>query len=180
MISLYTLQVKHSQRLNDPAVLPWLIAEKDGTVLAAHCNCTAGLGEVCTHVAALLFWIDAATKLRDSKTVTEKPAYWVLPTGIQKVGYDTVEDTNFQSSKTMKRKLDEEISSPGSSKELPSAKLPDVAPPTEEECSAFLEKLHSSTKSVVLSVMPNFAQHYIPSSLGELFAKVLTELNDES
>jgi uncharacterized Zn finger protein len=30
----------------------WIIAEKDGRTLAAHCTCMAGLGEACTHVAA--------------------------------------------------------------------------------------------------------------------------------
>jgi hypothetical protein len=40
----------------------------------------AGLGEACTHIAALLFAIEASVKLRDSKTVTEEKTYWLLPT----------------------------------------------------------------------------------------------------
>ena len=39
----------------------------------------AGLGEVCSHISALLFAIEATVKIRDSKTVTEEPAYWLLP-----------------------------------------------------------------------------------------------------
>ena len=35
----------------------------------------AGLGEACTHVAALLFAIEATVKVRDSKMVTEEKAY---------------------------------------------------------------------------------------------------------
>ena len=36
--------------------VPWTIAEKDGRILASHCDCMAGLGETCTHV----LWATAA------------------------------------------------------------------------------------------------------------------------
>ena len=39
----------------------------------------AGLGEACTHIATILFAIDTTVKIRDSKTVTQEPAYWLLP-----------------------------------------------------------------------------------------------------
>ena len=47
--------------------------------MAAHCNCMAGLGEACSRVASLMFYIDAAVRIRDSKTVTQEKAYWMLP-----------------------------------------------------------------------------------------------------
>jgi uncharacterized Zn finger protein len=58
--------------MSEKPLQPWIIAEKDGRILAAHCTCMAGLGEACTHVAALLFAVDASVKLRDSKTVRRK------------------------------------------------------------------------------------------------------------
>ena len=66
-------------RLREKPLRPWVIAGKDGVVKAAHCTCLVGLGEDCSHVAALLFCIDATVRIRDSKTVTENPAYWMLP-----------------------------------------------------------------------------------------------------
>ena len=39
----------------------------------------AGLAEVCTHVAALLFWVEMSVKIHSSKTVTAQKAYWVTP-----------------------------------------------------------------------------------------------------
>ena len=45
----------HSQCLSDKALKPWAIVEPDGTVVTAHCDCTAGIGETYTHIAALLF-----------------------------------------------------------------------------------------------------------------------------
>ncbi|XP_038045001.1 uncharacterized protein LOC119725695 isoform X2 [Patiria miniata] len=53
-----TAKVMHSQRLREAALKPWLIAEKCGKIIATHCNCIAGLGEACTHVSALMFYID--------------------------------------------------------------------------------------------------------------------------
>ena len=39
-------KARHSQRMNDPLISVWVIAEKDGTVNSAHClGCKAGLAE---------------------------------------------------------------------------------------------------------------------------------------
>jgi len=71
------LQVLHSQRLNDKPLRPWIVAEKDGPIIAEHCTCMAGLGETCTHVASLLFYVEAVIKLCESRTVPEVAAYWM-------------------------------------------------------------------------------------------------------
>ena len=41
--------------MNDKPLIPWFIAKCDGKILAAHCDCMAGLGETCSHVASLLW-----------------------------------------------------------------------------------------------------------------------------
>ena len=38
----------------------------------AHCNCMAGFGECCTHIASLLWAIESAVRSRDSLTVTQE------------------------------------------------------------------------------------------------------------
>ena len=73
--------------MNDTALHSWLICEKEGEIMAAHCNCMAGLGEACSHVASLMFYIDTAVRIRDSKTVTQEKAYWMLPSALDKVDY---------------------------------------------------------------------------------------------
>jgi hypothetical protein len=45
----------------------------------------AGTGEVCSHVGAVLFAVKAAVKIRNTKTVTQEKAYWLLPSSISKV-----------------------------------------------------------------------------------------------
>jgi len=46
--------VKHLQQLNVPPVKVWVATKSDGEVVCAHCSCMAGLGEACSHIAALL------------------------------------------------------------------------------------------------------------------------------
>ena len=52
-------KVRHSQRMNDPLVRIWLIADEKGTILSAHCmGCKAGLAESCSHVASVIFYLE--------------------------------------------------------------------------------------------------------------------------
>lgn len=41
-------QVYHSQKLKEKPLKPWIIAQLDGKVISAHCDCLADLEEVCT------------------------------------------------------------------------------------------------------------------------------------
>lgn len=51
-------RVRHSQRMNDPHVQLWIIRTTEGTVVSAHCaGCMAGLGECCSHIASVFFFI---------------------------------------------------------------------------------------------------------------------------
>ena len=40
--------------MNDPLVTLWIIANKDGSILSAHCS-MAGSGECCSHIASVSF-----------------------------------------------------------------------------------------------------------------------------
>ena len=57
-------KVRHSQRMNDALIPVWIITERQGTIISAHCcGCKAGLGESCSHVASVLFYLEAWTKI---------------------------------------------------------------------------------------------------------------------
>jgi len=45
----------------------------------------AGLGESCTHVAAVLFFCEHMSRRRSATSVTDVPAYWVNPNSKKKV-----------------------------------------------------------------------------------------------
>jgi len=67
------------------------------------------MGSTCTHVAAMLFQLEAATKIRASKTVTESKAYWLLPGGVKDVPRASVSDIDFSSAKSKRQKLKSEF-----------------------------------------------------------------------
>ena len=50
---------------------PWITVQEEGTVLMAHCTCKAGLGEVCSHAAALLYSVLAAADIKNGQACTE-------------------------------------------------------------------------------------------------------------
>ena len=179
--SVFLGKVKHSQRMSDPSLQPWLIVANDGSVSSGHCTCMAGIGEVCSHIGALLFAIEAAVKVRNSKTVTEEKAYWMLPNVVKKIEYKRVQDIDFTSAKSKKKKLDEAIEEDAP---LPSGprqrKLPTVQEPTSEELKDFYKNLcNADTKPVLLSLVPQFAETYRPKALDRKYPSVLSELYSE-
>ena len=61
---LVLAKVRHSQRMNDSLISCWVITERQGTILFAHClGCKAGLAESCSHIASVLFYLEAWTKI---------------------------------------------------------------------------------------------------------------------
>ena len=75
---LMKTKVIPSQRLREPPHQPWVCLSKtSAAVYSAHCTCMSGLGEVCSHVGALLFKVDMAVKLGlTQKSSTSKACEW--------------------------------------------------------------------------------------------------------
>ena len=65
-------KVNHSQKLAQSPLIPWIVAKKDGQILLAHCNCMAGLGESCTHVASLLWVIASGVQRIEGKPDSDR------------------------------------------------------------------------------------------------------------
>ena len=59
-------RVRHSQRITATPLKPWVAVEQSGVVVCAHCDCMAGLGEACSHIAAVLFALEANTQVKKS------------------------------------------------------------------------------------------------------------------
>uniref|UniRef100_A0AAV2JB71 SWIM-type domain-containing protein n=1 Tax=Knipowitschia caucasica TaxID=637954 RepID=A0AAV2JB71_KNICA len=75
--TLLLANVKPSQRVNDQPHKPWVALTAEGKVTAGHCTCMAGLGESCSHVAALLFKVEAFVRLGLTKeTCTDVACKW--------------------------------------------------------------------------------------------------------
>ena len=113
--------------MSEKPLTPWVVCEDNGKILAGHCNCMAGLGESCSHVGSLLWAVEAGVKSRDSLTVTQKEAYWVMPSGVKSVPYARVADMEFNK----KLKTEDHKTSIRKTKVVP--------PPTQFELSNFYQ-----------------------------------------
>jgi len=85
--------VRHSQRANDLPVHSWVTCEDDGVVDSGHCTCMAGLGEVCSHVAAILFYLESAS--RATKSCTQTDCRWKEPRLVETIPYSRIMDIPF-------------------------------------------------------------------------------------
>ena len=90
-------QVRHSQRANNPLLTTWVLCEEDGTIESAHCTCMAGLCEVCSHVGAILFYLESAARV--GKTCTQMDCAWKGPTFVETIPYARISDIPFSKPK---------------------------------------------------------------------------------
>ena len=134
-----------------------MVCEKSGKVLSVQCDSMAGLGTSCSQVASLFWAIEAGSKRRDSLTVTEKTAYWVLPSALKSVPYSRLKDIQF--SKTPSNASASVI------------KESSVGAPSEAELTDFLNNINMcSSKPAILSLIPDHADCYVPKSPDVLFS----------
>jgi len=86
-------KVRHSQRMNDPCdtLILWIITEENGTVLFAHCvGCMAGQGECCSHIASVLFCIEAWNRVNEKLSCTQVKCSCLMPAAVKEVPYAPV------------------------------------------------------------------------------------------
>ena len=128
----------------------------------------AGLGETCSHVGALLFYVEAAVRIRDSKTVTQEKAYWLLPSAHKDVEYKEVADIDFIAYETLKRKMDYQIDNgsknPKSQTQIESC-LEKNGDPTDQDVLDFYTALSKcgskpATLSIILLILKIMFQNF--------------------
>ena len=84
-------EVRYSQRMNDSLIPIWIITEREGTILSAHClGFKAGLAESCSHIASLLFHLEAWMKINGKLSCMQVKFLWLLPTYVDHVEYARV------------------------------------------------------------------------------------------
>lgn len=168
--------MRHSQRCNAGLLSCWLIIENTGEVCCAHCTCMAGLGEVCTHVAAVLFYLETAARINGIPSCTQQQCQWVVPSFQHNIPYSPIKSIDFTSAKTKKRKLNDGTPLHPPTPSISSKSLT-VQAPEECEVNTFLQKLSQcGTKPSVLSLTPPYADSYIPKSMLPTYPKPLLEL----
>ena len=94
-VSLITGKVNHSYSVSSPSLQPWIIAKHNGAVVCGHCTCMAGLGETCSHIGALLYWVEYQVRKRGEISSTSLTNNWLEPSGVSSVPYLQIADIDF-------------------------------------------------------------------------------------
>ena len=63
-----------------------------------------GLGEACTYVAAVLFYLQASARIQGKQTSTEHTYEWIMPSFQKNVQYLPIKDIDITSSRAKKKK----------------------------------------------------------------------------
>ena len=142
----------------------WVIMQPDGSVDSAHYTCMAGLDECCTHVAAVLFTLESATKARCVASVTDAPAYWMCPTGARlDVPYKRLKDKDLQCVAKKRKSILTDLVSQQPKNYLEKTNFLDIIPsPTKQEEDQFLKELNRCLpSSAALSLSDKFSENFI-------------------
>ena len=74
---LFRCNVKPGYQATDPGYAVWLAAQKKGSFTKEHCTCKAELEESCSHIAALMFKLEAVVRLGfTNMACTSLPFSW--------------------------------------------------------------------------------------------------------
>ena len=101
---LVRARVRHSQRLSATPLKPWVAVEDLGTVICAHCNCMAGLGEACSHM-------EMNTQVKKNMSCTSVPCAW-LPPSFQSVPLAPISEIDFTTTQKRVSSKTQPINSP--------------------------------------------------------------------
>ena len=102
---IFKADVRPSWRVTEIPHHPWVVTTSSGCIIAAHCDCMAGLGETCSHVAALLFKIEAAVRLGYATTVSTDVLCQWNQSFVPRVEAATVSDINFYKAESKQQYL---------------------------------------------------------------------------
>ena len=141
----------------------------------------AGLSKACSHVGALLFALETTVRMRGSLTCTQEKSKWIMPGYVKEIPYIPVCEMDFCSSKTKHRLLLEQQKTPSASLP-PTVHLgPNKTPSTskEEQLEFFKNITECLTKPVVLALVPELNNSYIPDTATSLPKPMGTLFNQD-
>ena len=119
----------------------------------------AGLAETCSHVAAMLYWLETAVRIRRDATCTSKPNMWLppsMPMACSQVPYLTMEELEKTASQRNK------VSTSSSKwKEMVAKQAP-----TQQELAELLSDLSKDTnrKPAILSLTEEYCERFTTAS----------------
>ena len=89
-------KVRHSFAASKSPLRPWVIIHNNGTVVVGHCTCMAGLAETCSHVGALLHWVENTIRMSKEVSCTSQSNEWIVPRAVKSIPYQQLKDIQFR------------------------------------------------------------------------------------
>ena len=123
-------KVNHSYAASSTPLRPWVIIRNNGVVTCGHCTCMAGLGETCSHVGALLYWIEYQVRKREEVSCTSRSNTWLEPPTMTSIPYQLLEEMDFTSAE---RKMTVFQGTPTTTPEQPGPSTPEQPGPSTPE-----------------------------------------------
>ena len=132
----------------------------------------AGLAKACTHVAALLLWVEMVVKIHNSKTVTDKQAYCGSPSNSDTfLQPEMLFNIDFRSPQFKKKSIEKHINLSSTVprdglNSLPPERKSPITKVTSSEMDIFFENLVKSDKTpAILLILPGYAEKFRPKLL---------------
>jgi hypothetical protein len=127
------VKVRHSFAVGKAPLQPWVIVRYNGVVVVGHCTCMAGLAETCSHVGALLHWIENTVRTSKEVSGTSQSNEWIVPRSVKSIPYKQLKDIKF-------RTTNNHLSTSGAI-QTSDCRAEQVDSPTEEEKSSFYDAI---------------------------------------
>ena len=89
-------QSKVNYAVFSSTVEPWVVIKTTEEVICGF-TCMAGLGETCSRLGALLYWIEYQVQRHTAITATSKSNEWLQPETLQQIPFLRLEDVDFTS-----------------------------------------------------------------------------------
>ena len=120
----------------------------------------AEFGEACTHIGAILFYLEAVYRFEEAKTCTQGLCAWNVPS-LKKIEYLPINEIDFTSAKGKKCKLDDALEGTTIVSEETVAIPKERSRPTSDESALFFNNVsHQGTKPAIVSLIPDYSDRY--------------------
>ena len=163
-IVLVVGKVRHSYAATKDPLKPWVLIKCSGAVLVGHCTCMAGLAETCSHVGAILHWVEAAVRIEKNVACTSQENKWIMPTPKENIPYLELREIEFRAPKRLKL----EPGSDSSPLKCISNLVNDckVTPPSQDERDDFFREIakEKERKPIILSVIEPHSSMFTESN----------------
>ena len=143
----------------------------------------AGLGEVCSHIASILFYLETTVRIQGAHpTCTQEKCEWIIPSYLKSAEYLPLRSIDFTSPQGKKRKLDEAINQDddnGNELSGPSVTKARGKESTDSEMETLFANLSlGGAKPLILSLVPEYSDNYVPKSTLDTFPVPLKSLQE--